>query len=133
MRVLAIDIETRPMTVLAWGLWSQDIGINQIVEPTSMLCFAAKFIGEKEMYCASDFYDGHDAMVQKAWQLLDDADVLLTYNGHKFDLPHLRREFVEADLRPPSPCREIDLYSAVKREFKFPSAKLQYVSTALKI
>jgi DNA polymerase III epsilon subunit-like protein len=48
-----------------------------------------------------------------------------------FDGKHLAREFLEAGLNPPSPYKDIDLMLAVKRQFRFPSNKLQYVATRL--
>jgi len=48
MKILMLDIETTPMQVYTWGLWDQNIGINQIIKPTEMLCFGAKWQGKKE-------------------------------------------------------------------------------------
>jgi DNA polymerase III epsilon subunit-like protein len=70
-------------------------------------------------------------MVNRIWQLLDEADVVLHYNGARFDIPHLNREFVQVGLLPPSPYKQIDLLTTAKKEFRFPSNKLAYVSEAL--
>lgn len=126
MNVLTIDIETLPHEVYTWGLWEQNIPINMIKEPGSVLCFAAKWYGEK----SSHFFKG-DNMIQAAWDMLDAADVVIHFNGKKFDVPHLNTEFLLAGLGPPSPFKQIDLCNIVKSRFKFPSNKLQYVSTAL--
>lgn len=130
-RVLLIDIETSPMLVYTWGLWDQNIGINQIVEPTRMLCFAAKWLGDPETYFYSEAKHGRAGMVAFAWELLNDADVVVHYYGSRFDVPHLNREFLAEGLTPPSPYRQVDLKMAVSKRFKFPSNKLQFVSQAL--
>ena len=130
-RILSIDIETRPNLAYSWGLFDQNIGINQIVEAGEMICFAARFLGEKKMHYYSTFHDGKDTMVQAAWDLLDAADVVMHFNGKRFDVPHLNREFVTAGLGPPSPYDQIDLLLAVRKQFKFPSNKLAYISKAL--
>ena len=37
-RILLLDIETAPHRVFAWGLWGQDIYLDQIEEPGYTLC-----------------------------------------------------------------------------------------------
>lgn len=132
MKVLYLDIETSPIEAYTWGLWNQNIGLPQIIKPTSMLSFSAKWRGQKnKLYFDIHDSDGSTGMVDAAHGLLDEADVLVTWNGKTFDEPHLKREFVERGLTPPSPYKHLDLYQVVKRQFRFPSNKLQYVSTAL--
>lgn len=130
-RVLLIDIETAPMVVYTWGLWQQNIGINQIIEPTRMICFSAKWLGEPETFFWSEHEHGQSAMVANAWLLLDKADVVVHFYGSRFDIPHLNREFLAAGHPPPSPYKQVDLKLAVSKRFKFPSNKLQFVSQAL--
>jgi hypothetical protein len=69
--------------------------------------------------------------VRRAHELMDEADILVHYNGDSFDIKHLNREFVEAGLAPPSPSRSVDLYKEVKKRFRFPSNKLDYVAQKL--
>jgi hypothetical protein len=132
-RVLLLDIETSPLIVYTWGLWKQNVGLNQILEPTRMLCFAAKWLGEKGTYFFSEHTDGRDLMVAQAHALLDQADVVVHYYGSRFDVPHLNREFLEAGMTPPSPYRQVDLKFAVSKRFKLPSNKLQFVSQVLNL
>lgn len=131
MKLLFLDIETSPIEAYTWGLWDQNISLNQIIKPTEMISFAAKFKGDKKKHFHSVFHDGKEAMVQAAHALVDECDVLGTWNGRKFDEKHLRREFVEAGLTPPSPYKSLDLLLTARSQFYFPSNKLQYVSTAL--
>lgn len=131
MKILAIDIETKPNLVWTWGLRQQDIGVNQIVEPVEMICFAAKWIGKRGVEFRSQWGDGHEAMVRRAHELLDEADVVLHFNGNSFDIPHLYREFVELGLTPPAPFHNIDLYLAVRKRFRFQSNKLDHVAKEL--
>lgn len=128
VKILAIDIETSPALVYAWGLWDQNIGLNQIAEDTRVICFAAKWLGQDGMMFHSEHHDGHLNMIKRAHRLLDEADVVLHYNGTKFDVPHLQREFLESGLAPTSKFLEIDLLRTAKRKFRFLSNKLQNVS-----
>lgn len=132
MKTLLIDIETTPNLAHVWGLWDQNIGLNQLLEATEMLCFAAKWLGEPKVFFGRQrALDGDkEEMVKLAWKLLDEADVVMHFNGKRFDVPHLNREFAQYGMLPPSPYKQIDLLSAVKAQFKFPSNKLDYVLKA---
>lgn len=70
-------------------------------------------------------------MVKRIYDLVDEADAIVHYNGTKFDMPILKREFLDQGLPPPSPWSDIDLLKTVRREFKLPSNKLDYVAQHL--
>lgn len=131
MRILTLDIETRPNLGYVWSLWDQNVGLSQIVEVGSVICFAGKWLDEKKVHFYSDHHDGHDEMIRRAWEMYDEADAVITYNGVGFDNKHLRREWLLAGLTPPSQHRDIDLLSTVRKQFKFSSSKLQHVATQL--
>jgi DNA polymerase elongation subunit (family B) len=133
MKILALDIETAPNLVYTWGLRDQNIGLNQIVEPGRVLCVAAQYVGEKRVHFYSEWGDGDYGMAEEIHRLIDEADVLLHYNGDRFDLPWLRNLFLECDLGPTAPIPSIDLYKVVRSQFRFPSNKLAYVAEALGI
>ena len=128
-KILFIDIETAPDLAWVWDIWNQNIGINQIKENSEVLCFSASWYGDKEVQYYSKWKDGKDVMVDKAWELLDQADIVVHYYGKKFDVPWLNREIALKGMVPPSPFKQIDLKYAVSSRFKFTSNKLQYVAT----
>lgn len=133
MRILAWDIETRPIMAHAWGLWDQNISLVQLLETTQIMSFGARWYGDPKSKAVffSDFHDGHENMVKAAWGLINEADALLSWNGKGFDTKHMNREFLLAELTPPSPIKEIDLMLATKARFKFISNKLEHVSVQL--
>ncbi len=138
MRVLLIDIETSPNLAHVWRIWQENVGLEQLLVPTEMMCFAAKWYGEREVFFASQYAGGKYGeidsqlnMVQLAHELLDEADAVVHYNGRKFDIPHLNREFLLQGLTPPSPFKQIDLLKVAQKQFNFPSNKLAYVTKAL--
>ena len=133
MKILVLDIETRPNMAYVWGLWDQNVGLNQIIETGTVISFAAKWYGKKKVHFYSDYHDGHETMVKAAWDMLNEADAVVHFNGKAFDIKHLNREFILAGLTPPSPHKDIDLLSVVKQRFKFASNKLQHVSSELGI
>jgi hypothetical protein len=131
VKTLTLDLETSPNVAHVWGLWNQNVGLPQLRESGQVISFAAKWLGSKKVEFYSDFHDGHEEMVKQAWRLVDEADAIVTFNGKSFDMKWLNREFIEAGLNPPSAWRDIDLLLVARKQFRFPSNKLQYVSTKL--
>lgn len=129
MKLLMIDIETSPIIADVWGLWQQNVGLNQIHQSTRMICFAAQWYGERKTLFSSEWNSA--TFVEDAWMLLDQADVVCHFNGQRFDVPHLNREFLQMNIPPPSPYQQIDLMKVAKGKFKFPSNKLDYILGAV--
>ena len=130
MKKLFLDIETAPSVVYVWGLFNQNVQLNQIVEPGYTLCWAAKWEHGKEIMFSS-IQDGKEKMVREIYDLLEEADVLVHYNGRKFDIPILNAEFVKLGLDPPSSYRHIDLLKTARSNFRFTSNKLDFVAQHL--
>lgn len=133
MKILLLDIETSPNLVHVWGLWNQNVGINQIMASGHTLCFAAKWLGEDHVYFLSVYHDGTKKMLNAAHKLLEEADAVIHYNGTKFDIPTLNKEFLLHKLKPPAPYKQIDLLKTARSQFRFPSNKLDYIARALGI
>ena len=127
LKMLYLDIETTPNEGTFWNLWPKFIPINQLKEPTYMLCWGAMWNGSREFLFSSCKDDGRDKMVRKMWDLLDEADCVCHYNGKSFDIKHLNREFALIGLPPPSHYSQVDLLSEVRKNFRLPSNKLDYV------
>jgi uncharacterized protein len=126
-----LDIETAPMLADVWGLFNQNIGLNQLRDGGGLLCFTSKWLGEDHVTFRSDHRHGLDEMLRVAHMQLEAADAVVGWNTRRFDLPKFNTEFIQKGLRPPSPYQHIDLLDTAKKRFAFPSNKLQYVSTAL--
>ena len=127
-----IDIETKPNEVYSWGLHNQNHSISQIIKPGAIMCFAARKVGtERIIFHAEWTAGGYDRMVRELHKIYDQADWIISYNGTSFDSKWIKAAFVQAELPPPSPYREVDLYRVVKKHFQFPSKKLTYVCEAL--
>src|SRR6185312_9194312 len=77
--------------------------------------------------------DGHKRMIRRAWKLLNEADAVVHYNGKRFDVPRLQREFLKLDMAPPAPFAQIDLLATARRKFSFDSNKLERVADELGI
>jgi DNA polymerase elongation subunit (family B) len=131
MKILLLDIETSPNTAHVWGLWQQNVSINQLMESSYVLCYAAKWLGEDEVHFDSVHQSKPKAMLKGIHVLLDEADAVVHYNGTKFDIPTLNKEFILHRYNPPSPYKQIDLLRVVRSNFRFPSNKLDYVAQRL--
>ena len=131
MRILLLDIETAPNKGYMWGLWDQNIGLNQIISAGYTLCWSAKWYQEPEVFFDSLHRNDKKAMLQNIWNLLDEADAVIHYNGIRFDIPTLNAEFLQANMPPPSPYKQIDLLRTVKSQLRLPSNKLDYVAKIL--
>jgi DNA polymerase elongation subunit (family B) len=131
VKILLLDIETSPNTAHVWGLWQQNVSINQLMESSYVLCYAAKWLNEEDIYFDSVHQSKPKTMLKGIHALLESADAVIHYNGTKFDIPTLNKEFLLAKLLPPSPYKQIDLLRVVRSSFRFPSNKLDYVSQRL--
>ena len=100
MKILHVDIETAPMAVYSWSLFPKFIPIGQVIHPVQMMCWAAKFHGEKKVHFRSVHHDDRETMVKDIASLLDQADAVCHWNGDRFDVPHLNREILLAGLTP---------------------------------
>lgn len=144
-KILLLDIETAPNIAHVWSLWGTDVGLSQLMEPHRMLCWSAKWHGEKKVSFDSEWnqsrvktdgsaYTPSERRVLMAAgivKLLDEADIVVHYNGTSFDIPHIMREAAQAGMDPPSPFRQVDLRLLVKSRFRFVSNKLDHVAEML--
>lgn len=119
------------MAAYVWGLYDQNIGLNQMIDTSKVLCYCAKWYDEKEVIFDSIHKSNHKKMLKGIHGLLDSADAVVTYNGNKFDLPVLYKEFLLHGFNPPQPAKKIDLLRVVRSNFRFASNKLDHVSQQL--
>jgi hypothetical protein len=126
-----LDCETSPNTAYVWGLWDQNIAIKQIIDSSYLLCYSAKWLGEEQIFFDSCQKSLPKHMLEGIHTLMDEADAIIHYNGNRFDIPVLNREFLTHGFAPPSPAKQVDLYLTVRKQFKFASNKLDYVAQQL--
>lgn len=98
-----------------------------------MLCWSAKWYGKSEIIFSSVQKVSAKRMLGRIHKLLDEADVVVHYNGIKFDIPTLNKEFIKHGFKPPAPYKQVDLYRVCRYAFRFESNKLDFVSQALAI
>ena len=134
-RILALDIETSPIVSYTWGLFDQNVALNQIKEDWSVLAWCCKWVGEKKILYmdqrkAKNVRDDKE-ILKAIWKLLDEADIVLTQNGKSFDIKKLNARFIINGMRPPSSFKQIDTLRLARKIFGFTSNKLEYMSNTL--
>lgn len=134
-KILLLDIETKPLEVFSFGIWEQNIGINQIKSDWCIFSYAAKWLNEKKMFYKdqrnSKNVSDDKNMLQGIWDLIDKADVIVTQNGKAFDEKKLNARFIINKMGQPSPYQHIDTKQLAKKKFSFTSNSLEYLCNAL--
>jgi hypothetical protein len=136
-KALLVDIETAPILGYVWGLWENNVALNQIKSDWHLLSWAAKWLGEpaskiryEDQRNAKNIEDD-SKLLKGIWKLVDEADILITQNGKQFDAKKLNARFILNGFKPPSPVKHIDTKIIAKKHFGFTSNKLEYMSQKL--
>ena len=139
-KVLLFDIETAPIIGHVWSLWDNNVALNQIVSDWHVLSWSAKWLDDpsnKVMYDdqrnEKNIQDDK-RLLEGIWELLDEADIVITQNGKAFDQKKLNARFVIKkikDRHPPSSYKHIDTKILASRHFAFSSNKLEYMTDKL--
>ena len=135
-KILVIDVETAPLLNYCWGVWDQNVGLNQIKSDWHLLSFSAKWLGKKEVIYkdqrnAKNIEDD-TSLLKDIWSLLDECDIVLTHNGKKFDIKKINARFIANGLPPPSSFRHVDTLGIARKHFAFTSNKLEFLTQHLK-
>ena len=134
-KILLLDIETSPIECYTWGLFDQNIGLNQVKAHTSILSWSAKWLGSEKVYYMdqsnSKNLKDDKKILQGMWDLLDEADIVIGHNVKRFDTKKLNSRFVINGLKPPSSYRQIDTLTIAKKHFAFDSNKLKHLAQIL--
>lgn len=125
-----VDIETAPATVYTFSLWKPIIGMEQIIEPSRIICFSAQWEGGKNEFY-SEHTHGREAMLQALYDGLDAADEVVHYNGDRFDIPWISGELILSGFDRPSPFSSTDLFRVSRKHMRLLSGKLDYLSLRL--
>ena len=130
-KILTIDIETAPNIAFVWGMWKQNVGLNQIKENGYIMSFSAKWLGDANVIYEEN-RDGDDtALVASMLALFDEADIVIAHNAKKFDIPTIMGRAVTHGMAPPSPFKIIDTLLVARKEFRLFSNKLEYIAKIL--
>lgn len=136
-KVLIFDIETAPILAHVWSLWDNNVSLNQIMSDWHVLSWSAKWLNDppsKVMYMDQrnvKNVEDDKKLLQGIWDLLNEADVVITQNGKSFDTKKLNARFVMQGFQPPSSVKHIDTKIIASKVFGFTSNKLEYMTDKL--
>ncbi len=136
-KILCLDIETSPLTSYTWGLFQQNIGLNQIKSDWSILAWAAKWVGDpasKTIYRdnrKSRVLSDDKALVKELAELIEKADGVVTQNGKAFDMKKINARAAIHKLPPIRTPEHTDILRETKKVFRFTSHKLEYMTDVL--
>jgi len=134
-KILILDIETMATLAYTWGLYDVSIPISMVVQDEYMLCWCAKWAGEKKVI--SDSIHNYkrefkrdptsDKLIAVSLhKIMDEADIIVTHNGNKFDLKWANELFLKHKLGPPSSYHSVDTLTQSRANFRSISHKLQW-------
>lgn len=132
-KILLLDIETAPMHGSFWELGKQYISPEQIETEGFILGYSAKWLLSPDV--VSDFVTPEEAIARddkrvtkSAYDMVDEAEILIGHNLKRFDAPLLKTKWLLHGFMPPLPYQIVDTLEVAHREFRFASAKLNYLS-----
>lgn len=144
-RIITLDIERLPgrarhqhrgLTIEGdfWDLsgWKHAIGYRlppeSVLEWPRTICGAWRFLGERKIHFASEWGDGHEAMVQRLWDALNEADIAIGHNFDNFDRKHLNTDFATLGLGRPAPYKTVDTLKVARAAFGAESKTLHQLN-----
>ena len=133
-KILILDIETSPMKAYVWKRWKENISLDQTISEWFCLCWSAKWLYSNEVYSnvltPDEVKSEDDNRIMKSlWDLLDEADIVVTHNGDMFDIPKINSRLIVNNLPPVSPYFSIDTCKICKKQFGFSSNKLDALAS----
>lgn len=117
-KILLFDIETSPNLAYVWGKYQQDV--IAFKKERELLSFAYKWIGESKIHCYTKEHRDNDFdLVAKLTQILNQADMVIFHNGHKFDRKVVRTRALYHNIAPHKTAASIDTCKVARERFGF--------------
>lgn len=124
-----IDIETSPLIVMVWALGKQFVSKEQILSDWHIMMFRAKKLGAPaNTMVKMEARNGNDLpLLKRLWEIFNEADVIISQNGKKFDEPKIKARMMISGLIPYKPFLHFDTYEQNKDK-EFTSHSLDYLT-----
>ena len=135
INVLYWDLESSLMGTLTFGIWNQNISGNRITKHSHLLSNSWAFNDEPPQgvrLSPEDVAEGNDLLVViDTIRAIEKSDLIISFNGKKFDVPLLKTRALLHGLPPIKFPPHLDLMQEAKRNFRFPSNSMQNISLYL--
>lgn len=134
-RCLIWDLESSLLEGYFFRIWQENIPMRRIKKQAHLLSASFAFNDEPvqgyrltpEQVKTGDDFD----LVCKTVEAVNSCDLMVTFNGKRFDVKLLNTRALFWGLPPVKSPKHIDLFEQSKRVFKFPSNSMQNVSMYL--
>lgn len=132
-KILYYDIETTPMRAWTFRLGDQHIQHTQIVDGDKIDIICITYCWDKGPAYALDWdYKKQDSskMIEAFDGIVSQADIVIGQNSDSFDAKHINTQRLMHGLPPFPDWADLtdDTLKQMRRFFKFPSNKLDYIS-----
>lgn len=136
--VLILDIETAPIKAAVWGIWEQNVGLNQISKDWFMLSWAAKWLNgptitSNRLTPEEVLKEDDKRCLCDLWHYLEEADIVIAHNADRFDIPKINARFLFYNIPPPMHYQTIDTLKVARGVFSLTSNKLDYLAKYLAV
>lgn len=137
-KILIFDIETAPIRAYIWKLWKTDVHLDQIINDWFCIAWSAKWLYSEytmgNVLTPEEIKNEDDKrLMTTLWELINEADIVVSHNGNKFDIPRINARFIINGLTPTKPYFSIDTCQVAKKQFGFSSNKLDALATHFNI
>ena len=134
-RILTWDLESSLLEGYFFRIWQENIPMRRIKKQAHLLSASFAFNNEEvqgfrltpEQVKTGDDFE----IVRKVVEAVNSCDLMVTFNGKRFDVKLLNTRALFWGLPPVKQPKHIDLFEQSKRVFKFPSNSMQNVSLYL--
>ena len=133
--ILFWDLESSLLEGYFFRIWQENIPMRRVKKQSHLLSCQYAFNDESpvgyrltpQQVKTSDDLD----VVVKMIEAINKADIVITFNGKRFDTKLLNTRALYWGLPPVKQPKHIDLMEQAKRVFKFPSNSMQNISMYL--
>ena len=101
------------MKAYVWKRWKENISLDQTISDWFCLAWSAKWLYKDEILGSvltpEEIEKEDDSRIMgELWNLMNEADVVVTHNGNKFDIPRINSRFLINDFPPYTPVFSVD-------------------------
>jgi hypothetical protein len=130
--IATVDIETSPYHVYTWGLWQQNVGLEQITDDRTILSVGYKPLGKAFEFRSTggrgaDRVRDDRALCEWLAEKLDSTDIVVAQNGDDFDVRIINARLIQHGIPPYSPIRTVDTKKVASKVGSFASNKLEWL------
>lgn len=133
-KLLFVDIETSPNIGYFWRPGSKvNIGFDNILIERQIICICYKWIGDSKVKSIAWNHeeDTDKYLLEEFLEVADKAELIVTHNGDRFDIPWIKGRIAIHGLQPLTKLVSIDTLKLCRTNFGFNSNRLDYLGQVL--